>query len=156
MISFVGWEWSGHSAFGWKFRGNRLGNCRWSLSLTFSSEPEPSTCYLWDQNGSVLTAVLFEIYQKLLLQDKLEFGDYKKMSSLTLNFMQFTQFCRTLLSIVAGIFISSAMDLHLGPSGKSGIGCPDSWTLPDFFLGYILFDLSWCIYWVLYCCCTPE
>lgn len=98
---------------------------------------------IWDQNGSVLTAALFEIYRKLPRQARV-WGCSKNVMIFHLEMMHFTRFCRNLLSIVAGIFICLPMDLHLAPPGESGTRCSDSWILPEILTGYALFDFIWC------------
>lgn len=138
--------------------GNSLRSCKWPRSLTFSSEPVPS--YLASAGLSRIALLLLLYYlrytKNFCSKRSYSLRIFKKIT-FHLEITHFTQFYKTVLNIVAGIFISLAIDLHLGLQENSLSESPDSWILPEILPGYALFGFVWClICWVLCCCCTPK
>lgn len=113
---------------------------------------------VWDQNGSALTAALFEIYRKLLLQDKLEFGDVQKMSwYFTLKWCilpGFAEISWALLLVFSSVYLWIFIWLlqeSLGPDVLTAEYSQKFWLDMHYLILFGVLN-----HWVLCCCCTPE
>ena len=146
VISFVGWDDQAILCLAGSSGGNSLGNPRWSpkpdlllrvWALSLAPAGPGQLCFD--------CCVVLEIYKISTPRPARVWAFSKNVMIFHLEMMHFTQFCRTVLSILTGIFINLALNLHLGLAGKSGSRCHDSWTLPEILPGYALFYFIWCL-----------